>query len=97
MRNIILLGFALLAAGVTVIAIRGSEASAVPSPHTTTFKWEYRAVTEADLIGLTDAKTAEAGMNKLGDEGWELAAIKSTSSAKATPSLFCFKRFKTGR
>jgi hypothetical protein len=98
MRSTILLGLGLLCAGALIaIGLRATEATAVPAPQPTAVRWEYRALTEADLLGMTEGKTAEAGMNKLGDEGWELVAIKSTSSMKATPSLFCFKRFKGGR
>jgi hypothetical protein len=98
MRSLILTVVVLAVVGVILIGVyRVSDATAVPAPPMTAVRWEYRALTEPDLLALTAASTAEAGMNKLGDEGWELVAIKSTSSMKAAPTLFCFKRFKTGK
>lgn len=92
----------ILVFGVAIIADRGAEAIAVPAPTTTPYKWEYRALTEVELIALTEAKTVEAGLNKLGEEGWELAGIRSsgdsTIAAKKNPqSLYCFKRLKSGK
>jgi hypothetical protein len=104
MRNIILLGFALLAMGVTAIAFRSNDAGAVPAPAPVNFKWEYRALPEFEIIALTEGKTTEAGLNKLGEEGWELAAIRGDSGGKGggggapnPRALFCLKRLKSGR
>jgi hypothetical protein len=105
MRNVIVLGFALLAAGITAIAFRGGEAGAVPAPAPVNFKWEYRALPEAELIALTEGKTTEAGLNKLGEEGWELAAIRGSEGGKGggggggqnPRALFCLKRLKPAR
>jgi hypothetical protein len=49
-----------------------------------TLQWEYRVVTRAQLLDL-GKKDLVAGLNKLGDEGWELAAFDSA---------YIFKRAK---
>ena len=36
------------------------------------FQWEYRVLTEEQIVGLAKRDLA-AGLNKLGEEGWELA------------------------
>ena len=77
---VILIGFA---SG----TLRGSEvpsegrAEAVP-------KWEYRILTKEQILDL-GGKDLAAGLNKLGDQGWELAAIETAFIFKrAKPSLF---------
>jgi hypothetical protein len=39
-------------------------------------KWEYRILTKGEVLELGN-KDLTAGLNKLGDEGWELAAVDS--------------------
>jgi hypothetical protein len=41
-----------------------------------TLQWEYRVVTRTQLLDL-GKKDLAAGLNRLGDEGWELAAFDS--------------------
>jgi hypothetical protein len=38
-------------------------------------RWEYRVLTKAQVIDVA-RKDLAAGLNKLGDEGWELVAVK---------------------
>jgi hypothetical protein len=102
MRRKLSLGFVLLIAGFALLAHRATEADAVPAPGPGGFKWEYKVHTEAELTNLTETKTLEAGLNKLGEDGWELVAIKAayenTAQAKKNAqSLFVLKRLKTGK
>jgi hypothetical protein len=39
-------------------------------------KWEYRSLTKGEVLELGN-KDLTTGLNKLGDEGWELAAVDS--------------------
>jgi hypothetical protein len=39
-------------------------------------KWEYRILTKGEVLELGN-KDLSTGLNKLGDEGWELAAVDS--------------------
>ncbi len=62
------------------------------------------ALPEAELIALTEGKSLEAGLNRLGEEGWELAAIRSEGGGKGgggggpnPRSLFCLKKLKPAR
>lgn len=96
-------GFVLLAVGVASLAWRASDAAAVPAPDARSFKWEYRAIPEADLINLSDEKTLEAGLNKLGNDGWELVAVRPTYYAAAVAKqdkvgvVYFLKRLKQGK
>ena len=47
-------------------------------------RWEYRVFTKQQILDLGN-KDLAAGLNKLGDEGWELAGIDGQ---------YIFKRFK---
>jgi hypothetical protein len=47
-------------------------------------KWEYRVLTREQLLKLGNADLP-AGLNRLGGEGWELAAVEQ-------PGVFYFKR-----
>lgn len=51
-------------------------------------KWEYKFVKLSDLGTIADADYS-AGLNKLGEEGWELAAIEHS---KLGPERCVFKR-----
>jgi hypothetical protein len=82
MGKCILLGFVFLAFGV-LGACPPMVWSADPKPDAT-FKWEYRIVTKEQLLDLGN-KDLVAGLNKLGDEGWELIAVEP---------LYIFKRPK---
>jgi hypothetical protein len=81
----------------------GSEVAGVPALEARPFKWEYRAISEADLLALTDEKTVEAGLNKLGEDGWELVAVRNTWYAAAAASkdklgvMYCLKRLRQGK
>jgi hypothetical protein len=57
-------------------------------------KWEYQVLTR-DKIGLS-GKELSAGMNKLGEEGWELVAIHPpvTIGGTKTQPEYYFKRTK---
>jgi hypothetical protein len=69
------IGSVLLATGWIACAIPvngvSAQGSAGPPP-----RWEYRAMTKQQLLDLGD-KDLTAGLNQLGDAGWELIAIDS--------------------
>jgi hypothetical protein len=57
-------------------------------------RWEYR-VLSAPQVRELGKKDLEAGLNKLGDEGWELVAIDpATKAIKVTSAEYYFKRPK---
>jgi hypothetical protein len=103
MRRTSMLGLIVLIAAVIMLADRGAEVDAVPSPGPGGFKWEYKVYTEVELANLSDAKTLEASLNKLGDDGWELVAIRSSNETpaalakKGSSALFILKRLKQGK
>jgi|SRR6516165_6539570 hypothetical protein len=69
-------------------------------------KWEYKALSYDELKRLEFDKrgtdTPDYGLNRLGDEGWELVAIEPPIAAPAgpipytggRPALYIFKRPK---
>jgi hypothetical protein len=63
----------LVAAGMLFTTHRSPAA---PAPSKTAVRWEYKLVTEEDIAGKEgDSHTILAKvLNKLGEEGWELAA-----------------------
>ena len=103
MRRAFAIGLITLVAGLLILAPPHSEADAVPAPGPGGFKWEYKVYTEVDLTNLTDAKTLESALNKLGDDGWELVAIKAVyetpaaAAKKNSQALFVLKRLKTDK
>jgi hypothetical protein len=64
----------LLVAGVAVGILPFSAASAAESKPGVVFRWEYHVLTEEQVIAL-GKKDLAAGLNKLGDEGWELVTV----------------------
>ena len=60
-------------------------------------KWEYRVLTKDQVIDL-GKKDLTAGLNRLGDESWELVAIEPAQAAERgsglapKPAQFYFKR-----
>jgi uncharacterized protein (TIGR03067 family) len=52
----------------------GPGSAAAPSHHSGP-RWEYRTLTRQELINLAQ-KDVTAGLNKLGEDGWELVAIR---------------------
>lgn len=79
-----------------------------PAPEQPAFaaprRWEYGVYTYADILGKGD-DDFDAGLNKLGDEGWELVSIdfgvisapgSFKSSTRSRRSTFYFKRPKIG-
>jgi hypothetical protein len=63
----------LLALGVAACPLPGTAVSAEAMPDGIR-KWEYRVLTKDQVLDL-GKKNLEAGLNKLGEEGWELAAV----------------------
>jgi hypothetical protein len=71
MRKAISTAVKLVAIMVVAAAFQLPARSADSTP-----QWEYRVLTKAQLLDL-GKKDLAAGLNKLGDEGWELAAFDS--------------------
>lgn len=73
MRLLFPMGFVLLTLG---IAGGNGLATALAQEPTASplMRWEYRVVTKEQLLEL-GSKDLAAGLNKLGDEGWELTAV----------------------
>ena len=70
-----------------VIAVAGGTSPGAPptaeSRPDTVVQWEYRVLTKAQVMELGMQDLA-AGLNRLGDEGWELAAVASNERAVLT-------------
>jgi hypothetical protein len=81
MRKAFSMTFVLLA---IAVAARASEVGPLSAQATSdaVAKWEYRVLTKVQVVALGKNDLA-AGLNRLGDEGWELAA---------TEPAFIFKR-----
>ena len=70
------------------------SARAAEAPADDIAKWEYRVLTKDQVIEL-GKKDLAAGLNLLGEEGWELAAVESAfifKRPKQTKSLEELKR-----
>lgn len=68
------LWFVLVAVGIGIADSPRTVLSAEPTPQPAV-KWEYRIVSKDQLLEL-GKKDLVAGLNKLGDEGWELTAVE---------------------
>jgi hypothetical protein len=89
------IGFILLGAGVlggpVQVAVLGAEARPSGLP-----KWEYHVLAKDEVLKLGQ-KDLTAGLNKLGDAGWELVAVESDAQEAAfgaaqKSARFYFKR-----
>jgi hypothetical protein len=65
---------ALLAVAVAGIALQAAARADEPKPDAGP-TWEYRVLTRDEVIDQGGKKDLAAGLNKLGAEGWELAAV----------------------
>jgi hypothetical protein len=70
-----------------------------------TARWEYQVLTKEQVADLGKNNLA-AGLNKLGEESWELVAVEASSppenlpgrpAGKTTPVTYYFKRQATTR
>jgi hypothetical protein len=66
-------GFALLAIGVACAILQVTPLVAEEKPDSV-FQWEYRVLTKEQILDLGN-KDLAGGLNKLGDEGWELVVV----------------------
>jgi type II secretory pathway component GspD/PulD (secretin) len=87
-----------LASGVSAAAEgSGSGSSTTTTSSTLLAKWEYRAVKRSQVLELGKGDLT-AGLNKLGEEGWELVSAQQPSSSDRGPGRttgsteFYFKR-----
>jgi hypothetical protein len=73
-----------------VVSFVRGPASAQDKPAPAGPKWQYKVVTKA--AGVLPAEEAE--LNRLGDEGWELAAVAARIKDGQPAASFVFKRPK---
>jgi hypothetical protein len=74
-----------IAIGVALAALALAGVATSAEPTTDGFiRWEYRVLTRAQVLEL-GKQDLTAGLNKLGDEGWELAGVDGP---------YIFKRLK---
>ena len=89
MRSAIMIGLGLLILGVgpglSEVPKQPSKATQPAATGQPGVKWEYKALTRSEILQLGD-KDLTTGLNKLGDEGWELVS--------SIPGEFYFKRLK---
>jgi len=76
MNRVLIAGTVLLLAAVVAVGIGSDHAAAQPAAPRG--KWEYKVLTPTAIeeLGGKDGGALAAGLNKLGDEGWELVAIE---------------------
>ena len=79
-----------VAVGLLVASLGRGPASAQDKPAPAGPRWEYKVVTKAALVLPAD----EAELNRLGDEGWELAAVGARTKDGQPAASFVFKRPK---
>jgi hypothetical protein len=96
MRNLIVIALALLALGAVTCF-----AEAPPGKATSRPRWEYQTLSRETLLemGKTPGKTSlTAGLNKAGEDGWELVAVTGSQEARpgapSVPAEYYFKRLK---
>jgi hypothetical protein len=61
-------------------AARPASAAPAAPAHRAGARWEYRTVTRQELLDL-GKNDVNAGLNKLGDDGWELVAVRPGAAA----------------
>jgi hypothetical protein len=76
-------------------------ATVIGAPEAAKQKWEYKRINYVDLNTLGGApllgdenKFLAAGLNKLGDEGWELVAGETSTKRDEGFVYYVFKRAK---
>jgi hypothetical protein len=85
MRNLIVIALALFALGAVTCLAEAPAGKAASRP-----QWEYKTVTGDGLVEL--GKNEQAGLNKLGDDGWELVSV--TPGQGFSKAVYYFKRPK---
>jgi hypothetical protein len=74
MHKTISLGFVFLVLGIASDGLQVGAQAVEPKTEAIT-RWEYRVMTKDQLLDL-GKKDLAAGLNKLGDEGWELVSVE---------------------
>jgi hypothetical protein len=74
--------------GLTLLAVALICCPALPgaSPSEAGSRWEYKTLTKDQILSL-GKKGLDAGLNLLGDDGWELAAVDGVYIFKRSKSL----------
>jgi hypothetical protein len=77
------------------LAARNAAAPAPEKTATVAVKWEYKVLSRAAIEELAN-NDFEAGLNKLGDEGWDLYVVPTTPTAagRGKAPEYYFKRVK---
>jgi Bacterial type II/III secretion system short domain len=92
MRNLIVIALALFALGAVTCLAEAPAGKAAGRP-----QWEYQTLTRDKLAELGKSDVT-AGLNKVGDDGWELVAVTPAQEARpgtpSRPAEFYFKRPK---
>jgi hypothetical protein len=92
MRNLIVIALALFALGAVTCLAEAPAGKSVARP-----QWEYQTLTREKLAEMGKNDLA-AGLNKLGEDGWELVAV--TPAQQPSPQMprtaaeYYFKRLK---
>jgi Bacterial type II/III secretion system short domain len=90
MRNVIVIALALIALGTVTCLAEAPAGKAAGRP-----QWEYQTLSREKITELGKNDFA-AGLNKLGDDGWELVAVTLSQDARpqvpSRPAEYYFKR-----
>jgi hypothetical protein len=70
--------------GMLTLAMVTGSAPVTATPPKSTIRWEYRTLTKDQLMNL-GKKDLAAALNRLGEDGWELAAVDG---------IYIFKRLR---
>jgi type II secretory pathway component GspD/PulD (secretin) len=87
MRNLIVIALALFALGAVTCLAEAPAGKAAGRP-----QWEYQTLTRGKVVELGKNDLA-AGLNKLGDDGWELVAV-TAGQEPGQAAEYYFKRPK---
>ena len=89
MRNVIVIALALIALGTVTCLAEAPAGKAAGRP-----QWEYQTLSRVKVTELGKNDFA-AGLNKLGDDGWELVAVTpSLDAPPGRPAEYYFKQAK---
>jgi hypothetical protein len=87
MRKLLVIALALGGLGALTCLAEAPAGKAASRP-----QWEYKTVAADGLVEL--GKNEQGGLDKLGDDGWELVAV--TPAQSFSKAVYYFKRPKTG-
>ena len=104
MKRLVLLPALVLTTTLVLLPLMSDRATAQEGKANTARigpRWEYRVLridsTRPEEVGRTPrarSGQAEAQLNKLGEQGWELVTVRLDGSSPAASPIFYFKRPK---